>query len=1021
MQIGNGVSGSINNTSNVTLDYDNVTLRFEPGGSMTFSKEISGRGKVECKGNGLYMTTFTGANTYGGTTTIESGTYFVIGPGGKVAGEIILKNGSILYFDRSGYTHSGVISGEGSVETLSTGKVILTGVNTYTGHTRVHFNGTLQIGDGNSGSINNTSGVTLTDANSTLRFEPGGGNMTFSKVITGKGKMECKSRVSGKLLFLTGDNTYEGTTTIDGDLYIGNHTSTGSVAGDIVFSTEGGLGTIHRAVFRRSNEYTYSGVISGKGDVQQQGSGKLILTGANTYTGQTLVRTTLQIGDGATGSIYNTSDVYFADPSAILRFEPGENMNFSKAITGDGKVEYRMAGGNLLYLSGENTYAGTTTVEVGRLYIGYGGTTGKITGDIILNNGTALYFYRSNEYTYAGKISGGGSVLKQGSGKTILSGVNTYTGTTFIDTGTLQIGNGNTGSIDNTPGVNTLSTGTLRFEPGAELTFPKYINGDGKLEYKGTAAKKLILTNENTYKGSTTVEDGILQISSNDNMINTSGVALTGANATLRFEPDEDMTFSKVISGSGKVEYKPINASKMLYFTGENTYTGTTTIEMGYFNIGDGGTKGKVSGNIINNGSLRFNRSDEYTYTGIISGTGQVIKMSSGKTILTGANTCTGTLALNLGSLEIPKWAGAFQQSSGTVLYVKGNVTIGGTLDMNGGAAHFDLSASPTSRLSATGALTKSGTNTLNITAIGSSSNYVLLSASSGVNTDNFVVIGSNGTMSATSTQLTFTAAAPFVAVTDVTGVPTTATAGTPLTLSGTIEPSNATRQTIAWSIDDAGDTGAVIAGETFLAAAAGTAVVRATIVEGRGDGEDYTDTFTIAVSVGADEFVAVTAIVGVPATAVVGEALTLVGTVEPSNATRRTIAWSIDDAGATGATITGATFLATAAGTAIVRATIAGGVANGEDFTDTFTITVTAAAVTGAEEIYVSPLRAWMRNGLLHVTGLTVDEVWNVYAVSGALVYTNIAGSEEADITLTARGMYIVKSGDRTVKVVNY
>ncbi|MDR2885536.1 MAG: hypothetical protein LBU95_01990, partial [Rikenellaceae bacterium] len=63
-----------------------------------------------------------------------------------------------------------------------------------------------------------------------------------------------------------------------------------------------------------------------------------------------------------------------------------------------------------------------------------------------------------------------------------------------------------------------------------------------------------------------------------------------------------------------------------------------------------------------------------------------------------------------------------------------------------------------------------------------------------------------------------------------------------------------------------------------------------------------------------------------VPLDAVAGTPLTLAGTVRPDEATNRTIAWSVRDAGATGAAIDGTTFTATAAGTATVTATVAGG-----------------------------------------------------------------------------------------------
>jgi len=92
--------------------------------------------------------------------------------------------------------------------------------------------------------------------------------------------------------------------------------------------------------------------------------------------------------------------------------------------------------------------------------------------------------------------------------------------------------------------------------------------------------------------------------------------------------------------------------------------------------------------------------------------------------------------------------------------------------------------------------------------------------------------------------------------------------------------------------------------------------------------------------------FIAVTGITMTSANTVQeGTPLTLTATVAPNNATNRTIAWSVENAGATGATITSGNVLnTTAAGTVTVRATIANGATATTNFIQDFTVTVTAA-----------------------------------------------------------------------------
>lgn len=65
-------------------------------------------------------------------------------------------------------------------------------------------------------------------------------------------------------------------------------------------------------------------------------------------------------------------------------------------------------------------------------------------------------------------------------------------------------------------------------------------------------------------------------------------------------------------------------------------------------------------------------------------------------------------------------------------------------------------------------------------------------------------------------------------------------------------------------------------------------------------------------------------------------------------------------------------------------------------------------------------PLRAWVDNRLLHVSGLTPGRIFNVYATSGALIYHRVAASNEANVKLDIPGMYIVHSEGKSIKVIS-
>ena len=186
----------------------------------------------------------------------------------------------------------------------------------------------------------------------------------------------------------------------------------------------------------------------------------------------------------------------------------------------------------------------------------------------------------------------------------------------------------------------------------------------------------------------------------------------------------------------------------------------------------------------------------------------------------------------------------------------------------------------------------------------------------------------------------------PFVPVTNIILAEDATVARASLTLDGTVEPEGATNNTIIWTVASAGTTGATIApGSNILnTTAAGTVTITATITNGLTATSNYTQPFTITVSF---VHIPVTNITGVPPTAAMGVPLTLTGAVVPSNATNRTITWSVVDTGTTEATFTGNVLHTKAEGIVVVRATIVNGATETTDYTQDFSITVNIRRVT--------------------------------------------------------------------------
>src|SRR5581483_715314 len=108
--------------------------------------------------------------------------------------------------------------------------------------------------------------------------------------------------------------------------------------------------------------------------------------------------------------------------------------------------------------------------------------------------------------------------------------------------------------------------------------------------------------------------------------------------------------FTNVISGSGQVIQMGIGK---VILTGANTWSGGTTISNGTLQIGNGAAAGSIVSNVFNNGTLTFYRSDDYTFSGVISGPGSLV--NTGNIVrLSAAQTYTGPTVINSGYLVLP-------------------------------------------------------------------------------------------------------------------------------------------------------------------------------------------------------------------------------------------------------------------------------------------------------------------------------------------------------------------------------
>ncbi|TNV21703.1 transporter [Buttiauxella sp. B2] len=164
-------------------------------------------------------------------------------------------------------------------------------------------------------------------------------------------------------------------------------------------------GPTSRVVFDgTSASQLYTGIISGTGELERAASGTTILTGENTYSGNTLIDTggTLQLGTGGTaGALSAATNII---DNGIFIINQSDTVNLGGVISGSG--EFHQIGTGVTRLSGANTYQGVTQVNSGTLLVngdqsGATGATsvasgatlggsGTIGGSVTFANGTTL-------------------------------------------------------------------------------------------------------------------------------------------------------------------------------------------------------------------------------------------------------------------------------------------------------------------------------------------------------------------------------------------------------------------------------------------------------------------------------------------------------------------------------------------------------------------------------------------------------------------------------------------------------
>lgn len=391
--------------------------------------------------------------------------------------------------------------------------------------------------------------------------------------------------------------------------------------------------------------------VTGTGGLDKRGSGILYLSGACTYGTTTVSEGALSIGNGGTGGSVN-GDIIVND---TLYFNRSDDIVFSGDISGGGKL-VKFGAGKCTF-TGNVAPADSTLCSDGSLQIGNGGTAGSIDGPISING--ELIIDRSDSYTMDDAIGGSGSLIQNGTGTLILSSADfTFTGTTTVNDGTLQIGIGGT-SVEFASDI--VNNSVLVFNRADAMTYDGGISGSGTVTKEGSGT--LVLTGSHSYDGATTVSEGTLQIGEGGTSGSLDAGSAVTNNAAIVFDRSDSCTYDGTIGGSGSVTQA---GSGSLTINGDHTYTGATTVS---------------DGTLILTGSLASAGGVTVESGAVLAGTGSCGAVTvTGGTVSPGVSGAgklsTGDLSLN-SSATLDFVLGTWSDT----VAVDGDLTLDGTID----------------------------------------------------------------------------------------------------------------------------------------------------------------------------------------------------------------------------------------------------------------------------------------------------------------------------------------------------
>ncbi len=738
--------GTINVAGGATLTVNGTTNAFNATGASSIGNDILGAGTL---------------NVTGGTTTVQAGgnvaTATTIGAGGTV-----VNNGAM-----AGVSNAGSITNNGVAGAL-TNTGAGTGSNTGTLASLTHSSTALF---NNAGAI--TGNVTVNSGTVTLS---GASNIGDASTVTVTGGI-LNAGVADTIGGLVANG---GTTNVSAVLTMGELSGT---AGSIAMTGTGGLIVGDSDLVNSS----FGGVISGTGALEKVGTDTLTLTGANSFSGTTTVSGGTLALTGS-GSLDSASLVISAAGSVT---SDGGAFDSAMVVTNNGLPAALAAPFGLMLTGGGDE----TIAEMDG-----NGTTDLSSGSVLsLTSGTS---------DIAGVISGDGGLTVTGSSITNLTAVNTYTGETVVNSGgALNLngvgaiasavvtisGNGalttDGDGIADTAAVSVAGANGILRVNGTETIGSLTQNG-GFVNGTSTLTTTSFAQTGGTTSGTVTVSTGTF--SQNGGTIGTGTTVTQSGGATM-----SGGSVAGVLTGAGTVTVQTgtttvtgtiastnvtVASGELSLDGGEGLTTATDlTVNGGLVDVnideaiatlnGSGGTVDVDAANTLTLGEATL---DTATYAGNVTGAGDLIKLGTNTQVFSGVNGLTGTVDVNAGTLRITGTIAAtdLETAAAGTLETDGSALVSGavvtnagtfritagteTINAVNGAGTVDLATGNLTLAGAnsaiSGAITGSGTLTVNAAADGDATGGATLVLSGDSNTFTGTTQVTDGTLQVTAT-----------------------------------------------------------------------------------------------------------------------------------------------------------------------------------------------------------------------------------------------------------------------------